>query len=244
MVSNVDAPLSFDSMVGSDDADDHVDESPVAAQEDRPPAPAGGFIMVGEGDIDFGADELDIPRLRLAQGISSEVGNGIAKAGQWLLTGYDPADAVDFIPVGFQRTRELRDGDRKIVCQSPNAKVGYGSPGGTCDRCPMAQWIASADPNQRNTPPPCNLVYNYLGISHTHQTVVRLSLSKTAIEAAKFINTMIASRKLGNVGIRLTSVYVDGGNRKYQKAKATLSEIDVNEVRSLVEKYQIGALQG
>lgn len=172
----------------------------------------------------FDRSELMIPKLRLAQGLTQEVAEGNAKMGQWLLQGFDPEDDVIVVPTLFTRTRALREGEeRELVCSSPDAKYGDGkygrgsqaNPTGLCDEdhCPAAKWGAKNPKTGKSSPPPCVFSYEYVVWSDTHKTVATLAFSKSAINAAKYLNSFIQTKGLGKFAVRLSS--------KQEKGKGT-----------------------
>ena len=86
-------------------------------------------------------DELNlVPQLKVLQGLSPEVQEGIGKAGQFWDSYQDKAiDApVLIVPVHTFRTRARWANDRGVqlpVCRSHDGKQGSGNPGGDCSVC-------------------------------------------------------------------------------------------------------------
>lgn len=167
------------------------------------------------------SSDLFIPRLRLAQGLTTEVQNGDAKPGEWLILGEDPMKQVRIVPVGMTKRRELRDPDsRGVLCRSSDAVTGVGNPGGECAQCPMAQWSKPRGPSsrgraaaqrgsqrdQKNDPPACSFLYSYMVYLLDLKQVAILEFSRTSISAGKMLNTMIVQRGVGNFAVTLGSV--------------------------------------
>jgi hypothetical protein len=103
------------------------------------------------------------------------------------ITGENYGDTVRVSPLMFFKYR-LRFGDKakkeeagKLLCQSANAKVGTGDPGGNCLTCPMAQW--------KEDKPSCTLLYGYAS----------LIVPKTG--DIRFDNLVIVSMKSANMGL-------------------------------------------
>lgn len=161
---------------------------------------------------DFNPEDVFIPNLRLAQGLSAEVQDGSAKPGEWLVTGFEPEEEVTVVPLMFGKARELRDKDDRavILCRSNDSIVGVGSPGGTCVDCPLSQWTEKKDGSR--IPPRCNFQYKYLVYSVTHETLATISFSKTALRSGKVMNTSVAKFGLGNSVITLKSEGKKGPN--------------------------------
>lgn len=202
--------LDFDSMTGA---------NALATQDDVPAGPTG---VTYRTDTDFEAGDTALPRLRLAQGLTAEVQSGEAKPGQWVLSGFDAENEVVIIPLMRSKHRNLRDQDNNILCSSPDGNRGYGTPGGACAVCPMAQWKNGATPQERV--PDCDLVYGFGAWSVTHQSLVSLDMQRTAIPVAQLINTILKSKGMGNVGIVLTAEGVQKGNRIFHKPKARVAK--------------------
>ena len=157
---------------------------------------------------DFDNDDLAFPRLRLAQGLTPEVQNGDAKPGQWVMTGQDAQTKVTFIPLGYTKARILKSqgqGQRETLCQSPDGIRGFGTPGGDCKSCPLANWRPNPDDPKRNLPPACNLVYSYVGYSESHDMLCSIEFSRMSEGAAKWLNTLIKARGMGTFAIELGS---------------------------------------
>lgn len=192
---------SLDSMVGDDAAVvPYAEEASVAVGSRT-------YSMSSDG---FDNDEIMYPRLRLAQGLTAEVQEGNAKPGTWVLSGYEPMQQVRVIPIAWGRARELRDKDRNIVCSSANGILGEGDPGGSCADCPMSQWSEPTGNSKRNTPPACQNIYSYVCYSAAHEGLVAVEFRSTSIQTAKYFNTLIKGRGLGNVCIQLAAKSVQG----------------------------------
>lgn len=163
------------------------------------------------------ADDVFIPKLRLAQGLTSEVTNGYAKSGQWLVTGEDPMDKPTIIPMMMTRRRELRDSDdsRTIYCRSGDAVQGVGDPGGDCASCPMAKWVQGKGKNAKNTPPPCTFIYSYIVYVVETDSLAILEFYRTSIPAGKMLNTMIMQKGLGTFAAVVSSSGSKGPRGSY-----------------------------
>src|SRR3972149_4194897 len=83
-----------------------------------------GLAVLPAAEVTFNKEDLVTPRLKLMQGLSTEVQDGNALPGQWVLTGYTPGESVDLVPlaVARQRARYLGEGDnREQACFSRDA---------------------------------------------------------------------------------------------------------------------------
>lgn len=224
------SPVQFNQLPGADDLDDEVSETALATTDDYSSgvtrSSAGGSAMRFDSNPDFEQSEIDIPRLRLIQGISNEVSEGIAKPGQWVLPGHPAMDAVTFIPAGMMRNRELRNKERMVQCASSDAMIGKGNPGGACSTCPMAEWVPRNDGSGKNFPPPCSLIYVYLGYVPEVDELCVVKFQKTQIDAAKWFNSMATTRGgFGRFGVTLESLKKQGNGATYFVPKTSLAQV-------------------
>jgi len=153
--------------------------------------------------VDFASEDIVIPRIKLAQQMTSEVVEGGAQFGQWILTGYESADELTVIPLLFARNRSLRDDAGAILCRSNDGAIGVGDPGGECNKCPMTQWKENA--KGANLPPPCVFSYNYICYVVEYGALGMMEFKRTSMNAGKTLNTICAQRGLGNFAIKLKS---------------------------------------
>ena len=207
----------FNNMVGN----------PEGEGESGLPAVPAGATRVYTDTPDLAMEDISFPRLRLAQGLTSEVAAGDATPGQWLVTGYDPEDDVVLIPLKMAKLREYRDKENnEVLCSSPDAVVGIGNPGGECARCPLAHWQDTAD---GRLAPTCTFIYSYVAWSVTHQVPVSIDLKKTGINAAKFINTRVTTQGLGNFAVALSSASKSKGQRRWNEPVVHLADFPQEE---------------
>ncbi len=168
---------------------------------------------------EFGQDEIYIPMLRLAQGLTAEVANGDARPGDWILTGYPVLKDVTIVPLAFARRRERSglDGNSKriVICRSNNAQHGEGDPGGDCNTCPHAVFGGA-----------CDLIYNYKIYVVEHKTLALIQFKRTSMRVAKTINTMSMQRGFGRFAIRLTGQKQDGKKGPFFVAAMTPADVD------------------
>jgi hypothetical protein len=221
---------SFDDMVEGSGALVPVDET----------APAGPRGIAYRTDTDFEPGDTALPRLRLAQGLTAEVQSAEAKPGQWVLSGFDAESEVVIIPLMRATHRARRDENNNILCSSPDAIQGYGDPGIKCAGCVHANWKEGATPRDRA--PDCDLAYGFGAWSVTHESLVAVDFAKTGVPTGQLINTIIKSRGLGNVAIRLASDGKQGPRGIYYKPKATMAK-GVSESDFEIAKEMAGIAQ-
>jgi hypothetical protein len=164
-------------------------------------------LDIYQGEAQFTSEDVFIPRLRLAQGLTSEVQDGTARPGQFLVSGFAPEEDVTLVPVGFARLREYRDPEdgSVILCYSKDAITGEGDPGGECGDCPNNKWVENPDKPGKNLPPVCKFSYGYLFYSEQHDTIVSFKFKGMALNAGKMLNTVVNHHGLRKVAITLSS---------------------------------------
>ncbi len=197
--------VDFDKIAGTEE----VSEALAVAEEATAIATARQY----SNSVDFDQTEISWPKLRLAQALTPEVNSGEAKAGQWILIGEQPVEAAVVVPTALARIRQYRGDDRSMLCQSPDAIHGVGefgagsakNPTGLCASCPMSQWQPNPRDPKKSLPAPCTLIYSYICYSITHNQVAVVEFSRSAMNAAKFLNTLIQTRGFGKFAVQLGS---------------------------------------
>jgi hypothetical protein len=171
--------MAFDQMLGENAED--------AAQD----AAENTSISVFAKPIALTSDDVIIPRLRLAQGLTKEVQDGNAKPGEFLLSGAGPRNEIAATVLAIAKFRRLtNDTDGSVACRSEDGYVGVGDPGGDCEECPLSKWINAVDGKGKNTPPACQFGYRYLLEVEGYGQCV-YEMKRTAIPAAKALNAMV-----------------------------------------------------
>lgn len=157
----------------------------------------------------LGIEDITMPMLRLAQGLTTEVQNGEAKPGQWLLTGYSPSDTLTIVPLMFARHRTLRAAEGgAVLCHASDALKGSGMPGGDCLKCPKASWVD--DGKGHRFPPECVFSYMYTVYVIEHKTIAMIDFRRTNINAGKQLNLMVIRNGCGNFAVALSSTKESG----------------------------------
>jgi hypothetical protein len=96
------------------------------------------------GDTAIGAQDIQMPRLKLLQALSQPVIDQEAPAGNFWnsLTSEDYGVAVKVIPVlGFKNRVYLEPG-KGLLCRSIDMVQGIGNPGIECAKCQLKDWPA------------------------------------------------------------------------------------------------------
>jgi len=179
-----------------------VDQSDTTIAEFDENTLLNGLANFQTGKIQFTPDQLLLPRIRLCQGLTTEVQSGDAKPGQWLIPGESPKERITVVPLAMGIRRRLSDSNRIVMCQSPDGKSGTGSPGGVCAQCIYSRWTQSGN---TRIPPECTESYEYLSWVVGTNTVALLTFQKTTLRAARILNTHIAGRGFGNFAVELGS---------------------------------------
>lgn len=188
----------------------------VEGEGDRPEGESAGgaLALYNMSQPEFESTDVMMPFLRLAQGLSREVQDGVARPGEWLLQGFEPAEELTIIPLAFARQRELRDEDtREVLCRSQDSITGIGEPGGECAACPLSKWQERA--RGSNLPPECSFFYGYMVYVYEHDTLAAMRFQRTSLKSGKMLNTIVAQRGLGKVAVAINSDNVSGKKGTY-----------------------------
>lgn len=174
-------------------------------------------LDIYSGEAQFDADDVFIPRLRLAQGLTKEVQDGTARPGQFLVAGFSPEEDVTLVPVGFTKLREYRNPDdgSEVFCYSKDALTGEGEPGGLCAECPLNKWTPNPDKPGKNLPPVCKFSYGYLFYSEQHDAITSFRFKGMGINAGKMLNTIVNHHGLRKVVVKLSSEQRSGKAGSY-----------------------------
>lgn len=118
------------------------------------------FSQLGETAI--GSADVQMPRLKLLQGLSQPVVDQEAFAGNFWnsLTSENYGPAVKFVPVlGFKNRVYLEQG-KGLMCRSIDMIHGIGNPGIECEKCALKDW-----PEDRSEGgPKCRESRNWVGL--------------------------------------------------------------------------------
>lgn len=197
-------------------------------------------------NLDFTRDDIQMPKLRLGQGMSQEVADGDAKMGQWLVTGFEPEDKVIIVPMVYCRGRVLNEDDQ-VICSSNDGingegEYGPGSKGnksGQCARCPKSQWV-NAKKGGKNQPPACTFYYSYGIWSETHQQMMTMDLKKTAINAARGLNTLVQQNGWGKFAVELTSILQKGKQGQFAIPVIKPAKVKPQVLETAAEQFSFG----
>ena len=136
-----------------------------------------------------------IPRIKVMQGLSPEVQEGIAKYGDLVnsLTKENYGKEVVIVPIDWSTSRiywkERKEGGG-IVCRAFDGKKG--STFGDCSNCEHKNW--KADESGENIPSACTKIFNILGAiakPEKQPELIAVSFLKTSFKFGKeWINVM------------------------------------------------------
>lgn len=165
------------------------------------------------------SEDMRVPRIRLAQGLTPEVLEQEARAGEWLAPHEKPAKEIDVVILGLRRSRTYRvggddDDESYVSCQSVDGEIGVGDPGGVCAECPMAEWASGE--NGRRIPPPCDLAYHYLvAYGNKYSNYAELVMRGTQKTTAQQVNALYRQGGPGRTFIKLGSAMNRRGQRSW-----------------------------
>lgn len=173
----------------------------------REPAAPEVYIPEGMSEADvaaltqgatglLGESDIILPRMKLLQGLSAEVSDGVGNPGQYAnnMTGqaYGSAVNVAVIKVTPQQLYMVQGVGLQCRAQAePGQRMhGTGDPGIWCDQCSLKQW-------QDSTPPVCSEAYQYLVLPVDDEGKpieaypAALTMMSTGLKEAKRWNTML-----------------------------------------------------
>jgi hypothetical protein len=130
-------------------------------------------------------EDLIIPRFVFMQGLSPEVLEGVAKAGD-IWNSLDKTRCygtkVEIIPVIHFKSRIRwvpKDEGGGTICRSDDGRIGVGDPGGNCQRCSLSEWTKDKKPG-------CDMYENVICVVRNDYSMpVALSGSRTKIKGIK-----------------------------------------------------------
>ena len=180
----------------------------LSKHEAAPLATSGTPLGFGDDD----AEDMLIPRIKVAQALSPEVKEGSVKIGDIFnsLTSDVLTDKV-FIPVcKFNNNvywRDRADGGG-IICRSMDGKVGHYEDGSVlyCSQCRKCEFDNTKQ--GRAAIPVCTKYINFLGFFENEYMPIILSFSKTNMAEGKKMYSMakVTRQNIWNFGYTLASV--------------------------------------
>lgn len=180
-------------------------------------------MIPSSGGNQLSMEDMQLPQLKVGQGLTPEVIEGEYKAGDLIITGFEGMREATVVPLIVFKQRILIDDDtRDILCRSENAVTGEGTPGGECAECPLSKWTGGGSTGERRTPPPCTEYYRWLMYSVDHAIPVMMDFRKTAMPTGKLINTLAMSKGFGNFGVRISARKKDGPRGAYYVPAASM----------------------
>lgn len=150
--------------------------------------------------------KLQIPSLRLAQGMTAEVTDRKAAIGQYVLTNYPPYDKVTIVPLGATNIRIYKPDPKKpALCNAPTGDFGFGNPGGVCVDCPLSQWGERDPDTGKSIPPRCKEGVIVRAYSVTHRSLVDFQLLGAEQSKGGFIQQQAMTFGWSNFAIQLSA---------------------------------------
>lgn len=196
---------------------------------------------------DFTRDEIQMPKLKLGQSMTAEVQDGLATLGQWIGgPGEEAVDTVVVVPMCYARGRILNEEDNgPIICSSNDQEIGVGDPLGQgqgeykCKGCPKSLWT-KAKRGGKNVPPECVPHLEYGIYSITHQQMMTMMLKSSAMNAAKYLNTLAMKAGFGNFAIELGAMINTGDRGKFAVPTIKIAKITPKELETAREQFSFG----
>ncbi len=197
-----------------------------------------GIAAFEEGDIAFDADDISIPRIKLAQALTQEVADGLCSPGEFFTQGFEPMKQLNVVPLAFARRRILIDKDtNEVMCRSGNAVQGVGTPGGTCADCPFNQWTGQA-PNRKA--PECAFMYSYVVYVREWEMVGIMDFKRTSINAGKIFNTLTQRNGLANFAMQVSAAaQKNKKGQAYYSINVKPTETNAEELSTAKELFSL-----
>lgn len=189
------------------------------------PAEELDLVQAGVGTID--ADDLLVPMLKLGQGLSREVSEGDARAGQFInsLTGEAKDGPVELVLVSYKRGRffspegssEAHISFDDVAPDNWPAEYAGQHFADLPDAEEQYSALANSGQIEWGSGPPIRTTYNYVGFETGDPDLpVRISLQRTSKQAAKKLNTLLrAAPQPWAFTFELSSVAKDNAKGKF-----------------------------
>ena len=157
-------------------------------------------------DVTPDFSSIDIPRLRLAQGMTAEVTERKAQIGQYVLTNFPAYDTVTLVPLASQKIRVYApDPKARPQCTAPTGVHGIGNPGIVCAECPLSKWGPRDPKTGKATKPPCNEGISVRAYSVTHKSVVDFQFMGRSISTGAFIQQQAMANGYAGFAVELSA---------------------------------------
>jgi len=164
---------------------------------------------------------LIIPRIKLVQGLSVEVSEGICAPGALVNSITKDilaakGESLEIVPLMISRSRlkfQSMDDGGGLLCRSNDGFEGIGDPGGNCLTCPARNWGAD------KTPPECTEILNVavMPLGEFIGTPLILSFGKTSFNVGKMFINMMATKKVSPwfLKYQLSTKFIEDKKGKY-----------------------------
>lgn len=174
----------------------------IEAGDEQSYVPRALFVEGAKPDM----SKMQIPQLRIAQGMTPEVTERKAQIGQFVLTNFQALDEVILVPLGAPDIREYKTDPKKPPqCFSPTGTYGIGDPGIACADCRFSKWGAKNPATGKSAPPPCKEGVLIRAYSLTHRTVVDFKFLGRAQGAGRFLQQQIVTWGEAGFAFKLSS---------------------------------------
>lgn len=189
-------------------------------------------------DTQLDLTKLQIPRLRLAQGMTPEVVNREASIGQFLVQNFPAYDEVDVVPMAVQNIREYKaDPKAAPTCHAPTGTFGIGTPGGDCSQCPLSKWGDRNPATGKSSPPPCKNGVVLRAYSMTHRTLIDFKFMGRNASMGTFIQSQAMAFGLNGFGVRIKSASVKNNLGSWYEPKIEMLPEIPEEHKPIADRW-------
>lgn len=157
--------------------------------------PATQTSQKNRGIQDYEKEDQMIPRLKIMQGLSPEIKEGIAKDGDLVnsLTKENYGNAIKIVPVLCNKSRiywQDRDKGGGILCAAQDNKIG--TEHGACNVCEFRNWEKDAD--NKSIAPKCVAILNTVAliVKDDAPELIAVSFLKTSYNTGKNLLNVLA----------------------------------------------------
>ena len=182
--------------------------------------------------------KLQIPTLRIAQGMTQEVTDRKATIGDFVLTNFQPKSEVTIVPLGATNIRSYKpDATKPPVCNAPTGDFGFGNPGGVCADCQFSKWGEINPATGKSTPPACRDGVIVRAYSITHKSLVDFQFMSAEQSKGGFIQQQAMSFGWGGFAVKLEATQKSNNRGAWYVPEVTMLDEVPESEREIVARW-------
>lgn len=193
-------------------------------------------VFTKESTLDL--SKLQIPLLRMAQGMTQEVSDKKAMIGQYVLSNYPAYDSVVIVPLGGSSIRVYKPDPKKpALCNAPTGDFGFGNPGGVCANCPLSEWGERDPATGKSTQPPCKEGVIIRAYSVTHRALVDFQVLAAEASKGGFIQQQAMTFGWSNFAVKLSASQKSNNRGSWYVPEVEMLEDVPENEKEIVSKW-------